>query len=136
MLCVRASLLETWSFLFTSMKNNYTVTCKQRLKYRSTGRASLLSIYTEQAIVAQELASLFPVKCPWNTVFYISIKVLSLRSTSFEHSHYHHGSQQSNYAHSQHHHHPPPNPMLRPRCFTLDLGKLTSASLQPMSEQR
>lgn len=51
-----------------------------------------------------------------------------------EHGHYHHGSQQSNYAHSQRQ--PPPNPIPRPRCSILDLGKLTSASLQPIREQR
>lgn len=39
--------------------------------------ASLFSIYTEQAFVAG--ISLL-VKCPWNQVFYISIKVLSLCS--------------------------------------------------------
>lgn len=49
-----------------------------------------------------------------------------------EHSHYHHGSLKSNYAHSQHHPSPPPNPIPRLRFSILDLGKLTSASLQPI----
>lgn len=52
-----------------------------------------------------------------------------------EHGHYHHGSQQSNYAHSQHHPHPDANPTPRPRCSIMDLGELTSASLKPIREQ-
>lgn len=53
------------------------MSCKQCSKYRPKHHASLFSIYTEQAFVAG-ISS--PVKCPWNQVFYISIKVLSLCS--------------------------------------------------------
>lgn len=53
---------------------NYILSCKQCSKYRPKVCASLFSIYPEQAFVA---GISFPVKCPWNQVFYISIKVLS-----------------------------------------------------------
>lgn len=53
--------------------------CKQRSKYRLKGCASLFCIY-RASIWSLRAGISFPVKYPWNQVFYISIKVLSLCS--------------------------------------------------------
>lgn len=80
------------------------------------------------------IAVLFFYEYPWNQVFHTSIKVLSLGSLCSVHGHYHHGSQQYNYAHQQH---PGPdaNPTLRPRFSIVDLGDLTSTSSRPIRKQ-
>lgn len=73
---------------------------------------------------------------PWNQVFHTSIKVLSLGSLCSVHGHYHHGSQQYNYAHFQQHHHgPDANPTSRPRFSIVGLGDLTSTSSKPIRKQ-
>lgn len=95
---------------------------------------SLFGVYTEQAVVA---GISFLVKHPWSYVFHISIKVFSPEFPCSEHGHYHHGSQQPNYANSKHQT-PPllphPKPILRPRCSMVKLCELTSAS--PAANQK